>query len=541
MWVVWVIDMERDNLIQIVTLIIAVVALILAVFSVAVPGDDEEKEDEPENETPTAIISVGSTSVEEMENVLFDASVSTDSDGTIVECTWDFGDGGKDSGMYTNHAYSAANTYTVILTIIDNDGATDDTTFSMNVTEPVVPDNNPPVALFIISDTIVEEYTYINLNGSASYDSDGTIAEYTWDLGDGTKDSGRYSSHFYSSTGTFTVVLTVVDNEGMTNMTSLEITVTEGGGPLPNYPPEAEIYASKTNIIIGNSIDFNASESTDSDGTIVEYTWDFGDGTHDSGMRVTYDYLNYGSFNVTLEVVDEDGAKDTQVITIIVTPQTPRGSLRFDEVELGKFEGYFIDEINPTYFSEVEMIIIDDSQSQSASQDPMNPDTTLQILGGLNCTYDDENSNGMINEFETITIYDGDINDVIRFVFKPTGGVIAEYTLLTDAPTGALSFSQGSPGNYTGGFISLSKAVLLPRVKMNITDESLALSIEQEPIDSGVTLQVPGGINITYTDTNVNGKIDAGDPISLKGAAAGDVIKFIYIPTGQVIAQFIIA
>jgi PKD repeat protein len=337
------------------------------------------------------------------------------------------------------------------------------------------------------------------------------------------------------------VILTVVDNEGATNTSSTQVMVSEGAGTPTNNPPDASLYASETSIVYGESIDFNSSESTDSDGTIVEYTWDFGDGTHDSGMRVAHTYPDYGNFNVTLSVIDDDGAKDTLVITISVTPQTPRGSLRFDEVELGKFEGYFVDEIgNPTHFSEVEMIIIDNSLTQSASQDPMTPGTTLQIFGGLNCTYDDEDGNDMIGEFETITIYDGDVNDVIRFIFKPTGGVIDEYTLLSDTPTGALSFSDTSPENYTGSFVSLSNSVLLSRVNMTLTDNSLGQSESQDPINDGIALEVPGGVNCTYMDVNVNEKIDAGDVITIRGAATDDILRFIYIPTGGTIATFVI-
>jgi PKD repeat protein len=386
-------------------------------------------------------------------------------------------------------------------------------------------------------------YTFITFNASASIDIDGTIVEYTWVFGDGIMSSGMYTNHYYSSPETYTVTLIVVDNRGDSNTSSTQVMISEGAGTPTNNPPDAVLYATETTILIGDSIDFNASESSDSDGTIVEYTWDFDDETHDSGMRVTHTYPNYGSYNVTLSVIDDDGAKDTMVLTINVTPVTPNGYLHFEEVELGKFEGYFMDEFSiPTYFSEVEMIIFDDSLSQSASQDPMVPGATLQITGGLNCTYDDEDSNGMINEIEMVTIYDGDVNDTIRFIYKPTGGVIAEYTLLvdTDAPTGAMDFTETSPGNYTGGIVSLSRSVFIIRVNMTITDDSLGQSESQDPIDSGITLQVPGGVSCTYTDTNANDKIDAGDVITISGGAQDDMFRLIYNPTGESIATFVL-
>ena len=143
--------MERDNLIQIVTLIVAIVALILALFSVMVPDGDVDT-DEPDNEAPTANISVVDTTVEEMESILFDASGSSDPDGTIVEYSWDFGDGGKDSGMYTNYEFSTANNYTVTLTVMDNDGETAITTISIDVYEKIVSANIAPNAIISVDE-----------------------------------------------------------------------------------------------------------------------------------------------------------------------------------------------------------------------------------------------------------------------------------------------------------------------------------------------------------------------------------------------------
>ncbi|UCG69917.1 MAG: PKD domain-containing protein, partial [Thermoplasmata archaeon] len=218
------IDMERDNLIQIVTLIIAVVALILAIFAVTVPGEDEE---EPENEAPTAVITVSNSTVEEITGLLFDASESTDTDGVIVEYTWDFGDGGKDSGMYSNHAFSTANTYTVTLTVVDNDGEIASDTTIINVTEKVIPENIPPIASIFLSGTSTDMYEHINCDGSSSTDSDGIIVMYIWDFGDETNSTGIFTNHYYTSPGTYSITLTVTDNDGATNSSSGNIIVYE--------------------------------------------------------------------------------------------------------------------------------------------------------------------------------------------------------------------------------------------------------------------------------------------------------------------------
>jgi hypothetical protein len=56
------------------------------------------------------------------ENITFDGNASTDSDGTIVSYLWSFGDGMTGTGATVQHAYTVAGTYSVTLTVTDNDG-----------------------------------------------------------------------------------------------------------------------------------------------------------------------------------------------------------------------------------------------------------------------------------------------------------------------------------------------------------------------------------------------------------------------------------
>jgi len=70
------------------------------------------------------------------EIVAFDGSGSMDSDGTIMIYTWDFGDTNRGSGVSTSNAYTAAGTYTVTLTVTDNDGLTGSDTATITVKTP---------------------------------------------------------------------------------------------------------------------------------------------------------------------------------------------------------------------------------------------------------------------------------------------------------------------------------------------------------------------------------------------------------------------
>src|SRR5262249_59155088 len=115
-----------------------------------------------------------------------------------------------------------------------------------------------------------------HFDGGSSSDSDGTIISYQWSFGDGfgASSSGATTDHTYGQAGSYGVTLRVVDN-GKATATSGPKTITLG-----NVAPTASFSVSCT----GLSCNFDASASTDPDGTIAGYAWDFGDGSSGGGQ-----------------------------------------------------------------------------------------------------------------------------------------------------------------------------------------------------------------------------------------------------------------
>lgn len=93
----------------------------------------------PANVPPTAACTIDPTTGDAPLSVSFDATPSEDSDGTIVDYHWDFGDGTTGSGVTTTHVYTSAGSYDVVLTVTDDDDATDTDNGSVTAYEPVVP------------------------------------------------------------------------------------------------------------------------------------------------------------------------------------------------------------------------------------------------------------------------------------------------------------------------------------------------------------------------------------------------------------------
>ncbi|GAB3201009.1 hypothetical protein GCM10027261_34480 [Geodermatophilus arenarius] len=151
-----------------------------------------------------------------------------------------------------------------------------------------------------------------SFDGRASVDPDGTIARYDWTFGDGTTGTGATAEHTYAAGGTYTVRLTVTDAAGATGSTERTVTVT---APAANQPPTAAFTASATGLTAAAS----AADSTDPDGTLTGYAWQWGDGATGTGVSATHTYAAAGTYTVGLTVTDDRGATATNTREVTVT------------------------------------------------------------------------------------------------------------------------------------------------------------------------------------------------------------------------------
>ncbi|MDC1198784.1 PKD domain-containing protein [bacterium] len=245
------------------------------------------------------------------ETVALDGTGSSDPDGTVDAYAWSWS-GGTATGATPSITLPDGAT-TVTLMVTDNEGATNIDTVSVTVQAP----NVDPVANAgpdqPVADTDGAPGETVALDGTGSSDSDGTIETYAWTW-DGGSASGVNPSVSLPD-GDTVVTLTVTDDRGGTDTDTVTISVEPA-----NIPPVANAGADQTipesNGVAGETVTLNGAGSSDPDGSIVSYDWAWPGGTA-SGVGPIIS-LDDGATIVTLTVTDDEGATDTDSVTINV-------------------------------------------------------------------------------------------------------------------------------------------------------------------------------------------------------------------------------
>jgi hypothetical protein len=159
--------------------------------------------------------------------------------------------------------------------------------------------------------------------GSGSFDIDGSIVSYEWSFGDGSPNAitaAPTTTHTWVTQANCTVSLKVTDDDGLWAIDSTMVQIVD------NLPPVADLNNSNVYGDIQTPTLFNGDGSYDQNAgndnsTIVSYQWDFGDGNTSvtTTSRTSHLYAEMGIYDVTLTVVDDLGATDSDTVTFAIT------------------------------------------------------------------------------------------------------------------------------------------------------------------------------------------------------------------------------
>ncbi|MCG2827408.1 MAG: Ig-like domain-containing protein [Thermoplasmatales archaeon] len=266
------------------------------------------------------LVNISATPVYTDEAITF--NVTTLNGSTISNVTWLFGDDVSAYGSYVTHSYADDGNYTVDIIITDTIGEIT----KLQATITVL--NRPPVP-------VIDAYQIVNVTLRVAGKKDNTVTltlmENDTVVGETsvTREAGNPDEQ------SKTIELKVRGNK--TYDVSLEYNATNGANPVKiiieskgkyneteitlNAEHDKEIILNLTNIldvVLENNTEviFNASQSYDPDGYIIDYSWDFGDGTNASGEILIHTYMEDGAYNVTLNITDDDGASANQTTSI---------------------------------------------------------------------------------------------------------------------------------------------------------------------------------------------------------------------------------
>ncbi len=238
------------------------------------------------------------------QDVFFNGSASTATNATYV---WDFGDGSRGTGVSATHQYSAPGMYTVLLTVTSENGQSNTSSRTINVSA-----NLPPTAaIFTFSPTqpaVNQDVTFATLTTVSG-------VRFVWDFGDGSSATGATVTHRYSRAATYTIMLRVTNDIGQSASSSRPLTVSSTSPQVV-----ARFTFSPTTPGATEDVFFNAQSSTVDNGRFV---WDFGDGSSGSGVTTTHQYARGGtSYTVTLTVTNDLGQTSTTTRTVPVSAST---------------------------------------------------------------------------------------------------------------------------------------------------------------------------------------------------------------------------
>jgi len=244
----------------------------------------------------------------------FDSTGSKDPDGRIVCYLWEFGDGSKSSDPAPWHVYDLAGVFDVELTVKDDENATANATVRVSVR------GLPPVVDFQVIPRYGDYRTDFKFVSLAT-DTESQIASWLWQFGDGSTSNQTNTTHRYAGSGTYIVTLTCVDVQDM-------MSYRDGVVVVNNVAPKAVAAADRSRVITGDLVNFTAAGSSDPDGKVSKWLWEFGDGTISSSENVSHSFSRSDAYGVKLTVTDDKGTSTQASVPLVVENRAPTARMR---------------------------------------------------------------------------------------------------------------------------------------------------------------------------------------------------------------------
>ena len=280
------------------------------------------------------------TSVSSGSPVTFTAGNATDPDGLPLTYNWSFSNGASAQTGQSVTVQNVTTPITATLTVKDVDGKVATVAPGASLTRTVAvnapPANQAPNGILTPPANIVQGQS-VTFQGSFTDPNAGDTVTYSWNFGanavfsPGSTATSQNPAVTFNSTGTFTVSLTVTDNQGLADTTPATVNVIVSAPPTTNQAPNG-IITPPANIVQGQPVTFQGSFTDPNAGDTVTYSWNFGanavfsPGSTATSQNPVVTFNNTGTFTVSLTVTDNHGLADLTPATVSVTVSAPPAS-----------------------------------------------------------------------------------------------------------------------------------------------------------------------------------------------------------------------
>jgi PKD repeat protein len=258
--------------------------------------------------------------------------LSTSYPDVIVGWEWDFGGLGSSTDQNPEFTFMDNGSFTVILTVKDDDNSTDSVSHDVTILDLA------PIAEFTWSPELQDEGSPVQFTDLSAFTIDNIVA-WEWDFAGLGSSTDQNPEFIFMDNGTYSVTLTVTDDDNSTSSVSHDVTVLDLA-PVANFTWSPEPQDE------GLPVQFT-DLSTSYPDIIVSWAWDFDDGGTSTLQNPSHTYGDNDVYMVTLTVTDDDSSTDsiTYAVTILnVAPIVDAGEDQItDEGTTISFLGNFSD------------------------------------------------------------------------------------------------------------------------------------------------------------------------------------------------------